>query len=109
CVTSLLDRHVRHRAPHSFPTRRSSDLIRASVTDAVEELLDELPRVERITFRALTAALVDRLEVVVRFLAVLELYKQGLIELGQRSEEHTSELQSRFDLVCRPLLEQKKT
>src|SRR5699024_12012509 len=25
-----------------------------------------------------------------------------------RSEEHTSELQSRFDLVCRLLLEQKK-
>src|SRR5438067_4392160 len=28
---------------------------------------------------------------------------------GQRSEEHTSELQSRFDLVCRLLLEKKKT
>src|SRR5207249_11676539 len=26
---------------------------------------------------------------------------------GPRSEEHTSELQSRFDLVCRLLLEQK--
>src|SRR5699024_9991524 len=26
-----------------------------------------------------------------------------------RSEEHTSELQSRFDLVCRRLLEKKKT
>src|SRR5699024_11840009 len=26
----------------------------------------------------------------------------------QRSEEHTSELQSRFDLVCRPLLEKKQ-
>src|SRR5699024_7823496 len=29
-------------------------------------------------------------------------------ELAQRSEEHTSELQSRFDLVCRLLLEKKK-
>src|SRR5699024_11721000 len=29
--------------------------------------------------------------------------------LPQRSEEHTSELQSRFDLVCRLLLEKKKT
>src|SRR5207249_9266986 len=29
-------------------------------------------------------------------------------ELGLRSEEHTSELQSRFDLVCRLLLEKKK-
>src|SRR5699024_11438366 len=28
---------------------------------------------------------------------------------SQRSEEHTSELQSRFDLVCRLLLEKKKT
>src|SRR5699024_11693782 len=28
---------------------------------------------------------------------------------GKRSEEHTSELQSRFDLVCRLLLEKKNT
>src|SRR5437868_8866902 len=28
-------------------------------------------------------------------------------ELRQRSEEHTSELQSRFDIVCRLLLENK--
>src|SRR5437868_10512938 len=28
--------------------------------------------------------------------------------LWERSEEHTSELQSRFDLVCRLLLEKKK-
>src|SRR5438309_8708036 len=28
--------------------------------------------------------------------------------LGQRSEEHTSELQSQFHLVCRLLLEKKK-
>src|SRR2546428_9163648 len=28
---------------------------------------------------------------------------------GQRSEEHTSELQSRSDLVCRLLLEKKNT
>src|SRR5699024_11605386 len=29
-------------------------------------------------------------------------------EIQTRSEEHTSELQSRFDLVCRLLLEKKK-
>src|SRR5437868_9368053 len=29
--------------------------------------------------------------------------------VGERSEEHTSELQSRFDLVCRLLLEKKKS
>jgi segregation and condensation protein A len=57
--------------------------IRASVSDAVAELLDELPRVGRITFRRLTADLVDRIEVIVRFLAVLELFKQGLVELDQ--------------------------
>src|SRR5699024_12160147 len=33
----------------------------------------------------------------------------GLAQAGPRSEEHTSELQSRFDLVCRLLLEKKKT
>jgi segregation and condensation protein A len=57
--------------------------IRASVTDAIAELVDELPRVGRITFRDLTASLVERLEVVVRFLAVLELFKIGLIDLDQ--------------------------
>src|SRR5699024_11357911 len=31
-----------------------------------------------------------------------------LKESASRSEEHTSELQSRFDLVCRLLLEKKK-
>src|SRR5699024_12432089 len=34
-----------------------------------------------------------------------ELYATASIE--ERSEEHTSELQSRFDLVCRLLLEKK--
>src|SRR5207249_11155839 len=33
----------------------------------------------------------------------------GLDAGGGRSEEHTSELQSRFDLVCRLLLEKKKS
>src|SRR6185312_17381839 len=36
-------------------------------------------------------------------------YKRTRIgDPGQRSEEHTSELQSRSDLVCRLLLEKKK-
>src|SRR5207249_5697807 len=36
---------------------------------------------------------------------------EGTVTLdgGQRSEEHTSELQSRFDLVCRLLLEKKNS
>ncbi len=57
--------------------------IRASVADAVAELVDELPRTGRITFARLTAELVERLDVIVRFLAVLELYKQGLVEVDQ--------------------------
>lgn len=54
-----------------------------SVTEAVQELADELPELGPVTFRALTDAFVERLDVVVRFLAVLELYKQGRIELDQ--------------------------
>ena len=45
--------------------------------------VDELPRVGRISFRRLTGVLVERLEVIVRFLAVLELFKQGVVELDQ--------------------------
>src|SRR2546421_10555591 len=33
---------------------------------------------------------------------------RGVAEIESRSEEHTSELQSRSDLVCRLLLEKKK-
>src|SRR5207249_12261329 len=36
-------------------------------------------------------------------------HTDGLNVFAYRSEEHTSELQSRFDLVCRLLLEKKKT
>jgi segregation and condensation protein A len=57
--------------------------IRASVADAVAELVVELPRVGRITFARLIAGLVERLEIIVRFLAVLELYKRGAVELEQ--------------------------
>ncbi len=57
--------------------------IRASVTDAVRELVEELPRLGRVTFKALTDDLVERLDVVVRFLAVLELFKAGMVDLDQ--------------------------
>jgi segregation and condensation protein A len=57
--------------------------IRISVADAIDELVDELPRAGRITFRRLTDALEVRLEVIVRFLAVLEMYKQGLVDVDQ--------------------------
>jgi segregation and condensation protein A len=57
--------------------------IRASVAEAVTELLEELPLVGRISFRRLTGGFVERLDVVVRFLAVLELFKQGFVDLDQ--------------------------
>jgi segregation and condensation protein A len=59
--------------------------IRASVTEAVEELIDELPRSGSISFRRLTAGLSERLVVIVRFLAILELYKRGLVDLEQKT------------------------
>jgi segregation and condensation protein A len=57
--------------------------IRFTVAEAVAELIDELPRVGKISFRRLTADLAERLEVIVRFLAVLELFKQGFVDLDQ--------------------------
>ena len=57
--------------------------ITTTVADAVAELIDELPRVGTISFRRLTGDLVDRIEVIIRFLAVLELFKQGIVEIDQ--------------------------
>ena len=57
--------------------------IKANVADALAELVDELPRIRRISFRRLTADLVDRIEIIVRFLALLELFKQGYVEIDQ--------------------------
>ena len=57
--------------------------IRLTVAEAVDELVDELPRVGRISFRRLTSGFVERLEIIVRFLALLELFKQGYIDLEQ--------------------------
>ena len=59
------------------------DPITVTVGDAVAELVDELPRSGSISFRRLTAGLADRIEVIVRFLAVLELFKQGAVEIDQ--------------------------
>src|SRR5437868_12885533 len=60
-------------------------------------LHDALP----ILFRTKTGELSVRVE-------ALRLLVKSLRPLPDRSEEHTSELQSRFDLVCRLLLEKKK-
>ncbi len=77
----------RATAPVPTPTVSLDHIapIKLTVAEAVEELADELPRVGSISFRHLTTGLADRIEVVVRFLAVLELFKQGLVDLDQPS------------------------
>ena len=57
--------------------------VRVSVDEAVDALLARLAGAGPTTFRALTDDVADRIDVIVRFLAVLELYKQGLVELDQ--------------------------
>lgn len=81
----LKDAFLKAVAPKPVPKVSTDHLhmVRANVSDAVAELVDELPRVGRISFRRLTSSLVERLEVVVRFLALLELFKQGLVDLDQ--------------------------
>lgn len=54
-----------------------------SVADALSELRMDLARLRRATFAQLALRSSSRLEVIVRFLAVLELYKQGMVELTQ--------------------------
>ncbi|MGH9151397.1 MAG: segregation and condensation protein A [Acidimicrobiales bacterium] len=58
-------------------------MIKASVRDSVDELSTVLAATGPTTFRRLTAGLGERIEVIVRFLALLELYKDGLVELEQ--------------------------
>lgn len=57
--------------------------IRVSVADAITTVLDLLPEDRVVSFQDLTRDAADRLEVIVRFLAVLELYKQGVVDLEQ--------------------------
>ena len=57
--------------------------VRASVADAIVIVLDRLPTGVATSFRSLVAGAADRVEAVVRFLAVLELFKQGLVDLDQ--------------------------
>jgi segregation and condensation protein A len=57
--------------------------IRASVADAIGVVLDRLEARGSITFRELAMDAPNRLEAIVRFLAVLELFKQGIVDLDQ--------------------------
>lgn len=57
--------------------------VRLTVAEVVDELAVSLPELGRTTFRRLTASCAETVEVIVHFLAVLELYKLGLIDLDQ--------------------------
>src|SRR5699024_12539766 len=89
---------LNHQHIHSFPTRRSSDLLQRHNINAEKKDQGKTGFsifVEPTDF----ASAVD-------WLKIYNL--PGKPDIQIRSEEHTSELQSRFDLVCRLLLEKKK-
>src|SRR5687768_18006803 len=93
-----------HRHLHALPTLRSSDLSAAAPIEryVVLEYLSEGGMGAIYLGKKLGAGGFEK-EVVL---------KQLLPEFTQqpeRSEEHTSEFQSRLHLVCRLLLEKKKT
>src|SRR5690606_42016992 len=97
------------RALHSFPTRRSSDL----VAQIAERAGGTIPTYLMTSFatdeevRRTGAALSTPRAPVTTFAQGISLRvtPEGALF---RSEEHTSELQSRENLVCRLLLEKKK-
>src|SRR5690625_5751585 len=86
-----------HLHLHSFPTRRSSDLSIAKNYLNEEELSALNNLVEQYLIFAQGQAQ-----------RRVPMYMKVWIEKLNRSEEHTSELQSRGHLVCRLLLEKKK-
>src|SRR5207253_11404621 len=99
--TSLFSQCSRHHPDlHSFPARRSSDL-RAPHADIVERRLIKVDRREQVPD---PWAFLDSDLVAERFHDIVARLRRE----AARSEEHTSELQSRGHLVCRLLLEKKK-
>src|SRR5207302_10405046 len=89
-----------HRVVPSFPTRRSSDLERACVEPG--RVLDR-PGVPDGNRRDGYRAAGHR-----PFGHDRRAHREHDLWIPRRSEEHTSELQSRENLVCRLLLEKKK-
>lgn len=57
--------------------------IRYTMAEAVEAVRDRLGRLGRATFRDLVADCQERIQIVVRFLALLELYREGAVDLEQ--------------------------
>src|SRR5437868_7668687 len=93
---------VKHCEQHSFPTRRSSDLPRVRARDKNHSTNDEPSSHRGARHR-------DALRLLCSPRSPPRFHRPLWADvLHRRSEEHTSELQSRFELVCRPLLEKKK-
>src|SRR5690606_40494195 len=93
----------------SFPTRRSSDL---PVMARMGRLLLELQDLGKPTIAAVEGAAVGggcEIAVSCDFRLASDRARFGFVQVRLRSEEHTSELQSRENLVCRLLLEKKNT
>jgi len=59
--------------------------IRASVSDAMRAVKERLWATPRARFRDLVDGCTEKIEVVVRFLAILELYREGKVDLTQAS------------------------
>jgi len=74
---------VRLQSVVSLPGFRVGKVPLATAADVVEALCASLPACSPTSFRELTAAACSRMEVVVHFLGLLELYKQGLVDLEQ--------------------------
>src|SRR5437868_11266464 len=92
CFTCIV--HPRYLL--SFPTRRSSDLLENLSRHGGIRVQSHRGEGGRLDSFRLASAEHD-----------LESIARAVIDSRRRSEEHTSELQSRFDLVCRLLLEKK--
>src|SRR5207247_9754441 len=88
-----------------FPTRRSSDLPDAASEAAVQGIA--LGLVVAALVASLGITLAPRLLAVMGASPAVTAIGTGYTRTMLRSEEHTSELQSRVDLVCRLLLEKK--
>src|SRR5690606_41595258 len=91
-----------HRPLHSFPTRRSSDLFSADLAAVVSLFVASVAGIPVSTTHTKTTAIMG-----VGAAKRLSSVNWGIVK-EMRSEEHTSELQSRENLVCRLLLEKKK-
>src|SRR5690606_40982716 len=94
------------RALPSFPTRRSSDLIQPQV--AVLESLVNPTSDQLLDRNAMSQSGTLEIAPMEAPLALFVWGKNRIVPVRVRSEEYTSELQSRENLVCRLLLEKKK-